>query len=97
MVSKTADIQKALSHFEIEMHVDSLSKELKLLSFFNLVRLEFRGNEPFWVRSTNSDSPWVDYTANSGNARFDRGRFKVVSQNYVEADKRLNYIFRRSV
>ena len=96
LVSKAVDIQKALSHFEIEIHIDSLAKELNLLSFFNFVRLEFRGNEPFWVRSPSSDSPWVDYKANSGNAHFDRGRFKVVSQTYVEADKRLNYIFKRS-
>lgn len=96
LASKASDIKTALFHFGIDVHIDSLTKELNLLSFFKLVRLEYRGNEPFWVRNQGGDAPWVDYTASAGNSPFDRVRFKLLAQAHVEADKRLNYVFRRS-
>lgn len=95
LVCKTIDIQKALKHFEVNMTDSNLKKSLNLLDFFKLVRSEHRGREQFWGRIVGGDAPWVDYTSKMQAEAFDRYRFKIMAQQFVESDKALNYIFGR--
>lgn len=95
LVSKVADIQAALEHFHVSIQTEQLERSLALLDFFGFVRREMRGTEPFWVRSRNSDGPWIDYTSVTPHVPFDRQRFKVEWQGVVAADRRRNSIFQR--
>lgn len=99
LVSKADDLLLALQHFGVVISEKDLVKALKLLAFFGLVRLEMRGMEPFWVRSKTSNAPWVDYTAIIGpknQERFDRARFKISCQNWINGDTRRRAMFERS-
>lgn len=97
LVCKTADLQRALIHFGIQITNEDLDRALGLLDFFNLVRLELRGTEPFWTRCIDGDAPWVDYTALAGKDHFDRTRFKVACQDWINSDRRRRSIFERAL
>jgi hypothetical protein len=96
LVSKLADLQRALVHFGIAISDADLQRGVGLLAFFKLVRFEQRGTEPFWVRCTSGDAPWVDYTAAIGQTHFDRTRFKVSCQEWIRTDNRRSPIFERT-
>lgn len=93
LVCKPDELQTALRHFGIDLHPDELSRAASLLDFFGLMRIEHRGNEPFYTRRVGSGAAWIDYTAREG--RFDRSRFKIERQTAVEADIRLKSILGR--
>ena len=95
LVSKAADLQRALLHFQISLDEIALGQALNLLNFFELVRLEMRGNEPFWVRLQNGDAPWINYTSVTAHVPFDRTRFKVECERLLQSDRRRKSMLER--
>lgn len=77
LVSKLAELRSALAHFEVTMSEVALGRAVDLLKFLQLIRVEFRGKEPFYVRREHANRAWVDYTAKHGQPAFDRSRFKI--------------------
>ncbi len=95
LVSKLADLQRAMAHFGLNMTESELERALALLAFLRLVKLERGWREPFAVRRQDSDAPWIDYTAALDKPRFDRIRFKIAAEAFVKSDQRRNSIFER--
>lgn len=99
LVSKLPELLQALKHFGVVSYENDLERSLNLLAFFELVKKEMRGTEPYWVRHTESDAPWVDYTAitsEEGNEKFDRTRFKTACLKHINEDNRRRPILERS-
>lgn len=95
LLSSEPDLIAAAGHFGFKISVEQLRKHLNLLKFFSFVNLHQAGSTPYWVRSVAGDGPWMDYTALSGQAKFERARFKLKAQELIEANPRLRTIYER--
>lgn len=95
LVCPIAEIKEALGHFNVEMDEASIIKSLKLLDFFQYVKLEMRGETPYAVRRQNGKAPWVNYKATKDKI-FVRERFKAdCSLKWVELDRGLRALYER--
>lgn len=92
LVSKSPDLHKALLHFGVQLSESALLSKLTLLAFLGMTREVRFGHESFWVRHTDSDAPWLDYTSANLSAPFDRSRFKARAQELVRDNRRRNHI-----
>ena len=95
LVAKLQDIQQALRHFNVHFEDTALLQVLKLLDFFKLLKIEYRGSEPFIIRNSISGAPWIDYTAVQGKSAFDRSRFKANCSTWIKADARRSSILEK--
>lgn len=95
LVSKLEELKSASAHFAVNFSDLELTKALNLLAFFNLVRIETRGLEPFYVGRPDSGAPWVNYTAKS-KVPFDRSRFKIGCNTWIELQPRRKAILERT-
>lgn len=95
LVSKSDELKTACTYFGVTYSDSELTKALKLLAFFEMVRIEPRGLEMFYVRRNASGAPWVNYT---GNAKipFDRSRFKIDCSAFIDLDPRRKVILERA-
>lgn len=94
LVSKPAELQSALGHFGLSMTAVELERAVKLLEFFQLMRIEHRGSEHFYVRRDHTNRTWVNYAAKDGQPIFDRSRFKIDRQSLL--DRRHQLILERA-
>lgn len=94
IISKKNEVMRAISHFGIEISDSELSRSIKLLDFFHLIKIQTRGNEPFLMHRNDSQAPWINYTAIKGKS-FDRSRFKTKCQELILDDKRKKSILER--
>lgn len=95
LVSKTEELMAACRHFEVEYSEVAITQALKLLDFFSLIRIEQRGSEMFFARRAGSGAPWVDYTS-KGKEHFDRSRFKIDCNEWIDAHPRRKAILERT-
>ena len=95
LVSKAEELIFACRHFEVAYSDDEITQALKLLDFFHLVKIEQRGTEMFYVRRAVSGAPWVDYTS-KGKEHFDRSRFKVNCNEWIDTQPRRKSILERA-
>lgn len=95
LISSEPELLAALNHFGFKMTSDQLKKRLNLLKFLKFVDLHQAGSTPYWVRHGSEDGPRVDYTALSGQPKFDRSRFKMKAKELIEANPRLKSIYER--
>jgi hypothetical protein len=95
LVSKTDELKTACAHFGVTYSEIELEKALKLLAFFEMVRIEERGLEMFYVRRNSSGAPWVNYTGRT-KAPFDRSRFKIDCNAAIDLDQRRKTMLERS-
>lgn len=84
LVSKPAELLSALGHFGLSMSEADLDRAAKLLQFFKLIRIEHRGDEPFFMRQEHTSRTWVDYTAEKGKVAFERSRFKIDREGLLD-------------
>lgn len=96
LISRPAELQAALLHFDLTLNLDELERIAKLLDFFGLARIEHRGMEQFFVRRARADRTWVDYTSKEGRPRFDRSRFKLDRMASMVADRRKLSVLERT-
>ncbi|WP_185732990.1 retron St85 family effector protein [Burkholderia stagnalis] len=95
LVTKVADLKAAAAYFNVVWSDEELLRALNLLDFFGLVKKEYRGKEPFFVRKIRSSAPWIDYTG-KGTVKFDRARFKVDIEKSIQSDARRRAMFSRA-
>lgn len=95
LVSTILEIQRALTYFKVQMDESEIKKSLILLDFFELVKFENFGYADFCARRKLSSAPWIDYTAKEECGKFDRSRFKVLSEKHVQGNGRKKSIFER--
>ncbi len=95
LISSEPDLTAALAHFNVQMHINELKKSLKLLNFLKFVAIHESGITPYWLRHDSENGPWVDYTSNSSEMRFDRARFKFKSIKLINDNNRLRPIYER--
>ena len=95
LVSKSDELIAACQHFDVAYTEKTLAKALRLLDFFQLIKIQQRGGEYFYVRRTDSEAPWVDYKSKN-LVHFDRSRFKVDCNSWIEAHPRRKPILERS-
>ena len=94
LVTKIPELKAAGKHLGVHYTDDEIAKALKLLEFFDLIKMESRGLEHFFTFQKKSEAPWFDYTA-LGMRAFDRSRFKVDASAWVESQPRLKSIWER--
>lgn len=94
LVTKYAELIDLLLRFGVTLGKEEIEKAAKLLDFFELLKLDFRGEEPFLVRRVRSRAPWLHYSGSS-RSPFDRSRFKTARLKFIESDPRRLSIFRR--
>lgn len=94
LVAKTTELKAAAKYLGVNYTDLEISKALKLLEFFDLIRMEGRGLENFFTSQKKSEAPWLDYTA-LGAGVFNRSRFKVDAIAWVESQPRLKSIWER--
>lgn len=94
LVTKTTDLKTAAKYLGVNYGDDEISKALKLLEFFELIKMESRGLEHFFTIHKKSEAPWFDYTA-LGAGIFNRSRFKVDAIAWVDSQPRLKSIWER--
>lgn len=92
LVSKISDLQRVTDAFDLKLGKKEIERAATLLDFFGFITLEHRGKEPFLVRRKQTAAPWVNYKAKEGE-RFDRSRFKVAREAWLETDRRRSSIF----
>lgn len=97
LISKPAELQIALHHFGVSISSKELDQATKLLEFFQLIRVEHRGTEYFFVRRDHADRAWVDYTSKEGQPVFDRSRFKLARRELLQGDRRKLSVLERGV
>lgn len=95
-ICRPLELQMALKHFHVDLATPDLERSARLLEFFNLIRIEERGAELFFVRREKADRTWVNYTARDGMPPFDRSRFKLVRRSLLEGNKRLMSVLGRT-
>lgn len=96
LVSKLPEIKSAASHFFVFYSDAELTRALKLLEFLELVRIEHRGTETFYVRFDANGISWINYTA-TAKEPFDRSRFKIDCNTWiVESQSRRKLILERA-
>lgn len=88
LIARPSELQSALRHFGLVLPAQELERVVKLLAFFELARIDHWGLEQFFVRRTNVDRAWVDYTSKTGQPKFDRSRFKVDRRARLASDRR---------
>lgn len=87
LVANSDEIMGAMAHFGVNISESNLTKYATLLRFFELISVEKRGGEVFYVQTKHSDAPWVDYSAvqKTGSERFHRSRFKIDCEAWIKA------------
>lgn len=95
LLSSEPDIQLALGHFGFKVTIEQLRKHLSLLKFFKFINRYQAGTTPYWLKHGSDEGPWVDYTALSGQPKFDRTRFKLKAKELIDSNARLRSIYER--
>jgi hypothetical protein len=94
-ICRPVELQETLEHFHIKLAIEELERYAKLLQFFELIRIEHRGSEHFFVRPHKVDRTWVKYTAREGAPSFDRSRFKITRLSLLKRNQRLMSVLER--
>lgn len=96
LIVKSSDLCELLPFFGVNLPLQSLEQYLELLAFFRFIRKEQRGREVFWMRSPDSDAPWISYKAADRQNRFVREKFKIEqADEHVKSNSRLRSVYGR--
>ena len=94
LVSQPKDLERVLLYLGVPMTTHQIRQALKLLDFFQMVKVWPRGNELFAVRRKSAQAPWIDYQSKKPSP-FDRSRFKAHRLGRVQRDPQRHAVLAR--